>query len=79
MMPRGRRGCQKYSSLALNPDWKNYSDLSERLACLGITGDKLRASLKLPVHHSTVTYGGFQGGPQLGPPDAERRQSLGQL
>ena len=23
-------------------------------------------------------YGGFQGGPQLGPPDAERRQSLGQ-
>ena len=24
-------------------------------------------------------YGGFQGGPQLGLPDAERRQSLGQL
>ena len=23
-------------------------------------------------------YGGFQEGPQLGPPDAERRQSLGQ-
>ena len=23
-------------------------------------------------------YGGFQGGPQLGPPDAERRQSLGE-
>jgi len=23
-------------------------------------------------------YGGFQWGPQLGPPDAERRQSLGQ-
>ena len=28
---------------------------------------------------SAVMYGGFQGGPQLGPPDAERRQSLGQL
>ena len=24
-------------------------------------------------------YGRFQGGPQLDPPDAERRQSLGQL
>ena len=28
---------------------------------------------------SAVMYGGFQGGPQLGLPDAERRQSLGQL
>ena len=27
---------------------------------------------------SALMYGGFQGGPQLGPPDAERRQSLGQ-
>ena len=28
---------------------------------------------------SAVMYGEFQGGPQLGPPEAERRQSLGQL
>ena len=28
---------------------------------------------------SVVMYGGFQGGPQLGPHDVERRQSLGQL
>ena len=27
---------------------------------------------------SAVMYGGFQGGPQLDPPDAERRQFLGQ-
>ena len=26
----------------------------------------------------SLMYGGFQGDPQLGPPDAERRQSLGQ-
>ena len=31
------------------------------------------------AHDSAVMYGGFQGGPQLGPHDAERRQSLGQL
>ena len=30
-------------------------------------------------YDSAVMYGGFQGGPQLGPPDAERHQSLGQL
>ena len=32
-----------------------------------------------PQYDSAVMYGGFQGGPQLGPPDAERLQSLGQL
>ena len=31
------------------------------------------------LNDSAVMYGGFQGGPQLGPPDAERRQSLEQL
>ena len=30
------------------------------------------------VYTVRLVYGGFQGGPQLGPPDAERRQSLGQ-
>ena len=33
----------------------------------------------LIIHHLILMYGGFQGGPQLGPQDAERRQSLGQL
>ena len=42
-------------------------------------GGSQMGPLMRPEHHSTVTYGGFQGGPQLGPPDAERRQSLGQL
>ena len=31
------------------------------------------------AYDSAVMCGGFQGGPQLGPPDAERRQSLEQL
>ena len=32
-----------------------------------------------PQYDSAVMYGGFQVSPQLVPPDAERRQSLGQL
>ena len=36
--------------------------------------------VEIPQYDSgAVMYGGFQGGPQLGPHDAERRQSLGQL
>ena len=31
------------------------------------------------LNDSAVMYGGFQRGPQLVPPDAERRQSFGQL
>ena len=31
------------------------------------------------LNDTAVMYGEFQGGPQLAPPDAERRQSLGQL
>ena len=31
------------------------------------------------LSYSAVMCGGFQGGPQLDPPDVERRQSLGQL
>ena len=45
---------------------------------LNITGDQLRplppeTSLK---YDSAATFGGFQGRPQLGTHDAERRQSL---
>ena len=32
----------------------------------------------VPAEQVSLMYGGFQGGPQLGPPDAERRESLGQ-
>ena len=38
-----------------------------------------RYPLKPLQYDSAEMYGGFQGGPQLVPPDAERRQSLGQL
>ena len=43
----------------------DHINLSERLASLR--------------YDSAVMRGIFQGGPQLGPPDTERRKSLGQL
>ena len=54
---------------------KHQSDikLSERLASLGITGDQLRAPLKLPnTIEWSVMYEGFQKDTQLGPHDAWR-------
>jgi len=44
------------------------------IATLGIMRDKLRAPIE-----SLNAIVEFQGAPQLGPHDAERRQSLGQL
>ena len=41
--------------------------------------ERARWDIENILKNSAVMYGGFQGGPQLGPHDAERRQSLGQL
>ena len=61
------------------PDWEISHRLSERLASLGIMGDKLRALLRPLPYDSAVMYGGIQGGLNGGPQNAERRNSLGQL
>ena len=46
------------------------SDLSpsERLATLGIMRAQLRAPLKPPIHHSTLSYWGVLWGPWIAPP-----------
>ena len=51
--------------------------LSERLR-LSASGEPNWGPPWNPMYITALMYGGFHGGPQLGPPDAERRQSLGQ-
>ena len=59
--------------------WKTLHRLSERLACLGILGVQFRIPLK-PFKTIVLWWTErFQGVPQLGSHDAERRKSLEQL
>ena len=60
-------------------DWKYPHWLSERLASFSIMGAYLRVLLK-PLNTIVLCDAlGFQGGPQLSPHEAERRQALRQL
>ena len=60
------------------PDWKKMHWLSGRLAPPSIMGAQLTALLK-PVNTITEMVRGVSEGSEIGPYDAERHQSLGQL
>ena len=49
----------------LGPFWKNNKDLTYKYH--SASRGQLRASLKLPVHHSTIVLSGLRGTPNLAP------------
>ena len=70
------RSFRKRKKHKKNRPEKTISTVRETIAPLGIMGDQLRTPLK-PLNTIVLRWSeGLHGCPQLGPHDAERRQSL---
>ena len=75
-----KKNADKRQGLRKNMQYFISNKSSEEIChCKSVYTEKTIFPIPFTLNDTAVMYRGFQEGPQMGPPDAERRQSLGQL